>query len=663
MNTTLKHITFTSCLFISATLFGQVKGNKNRVNKNVKVFHRAVLKTVTALPNRKIMLRSDNLVWVYPTGTSKGRWERAKVQDKEGLADLKKHGDTLYQVTFKDYNIYSEAARHSATIPKKAFEINKFEEHPEWITENGTEVKSSGSRLQMKGALGKTNVYYHKNINLLTMNFAGYNKYEYPETNIANTDHIIVTDTLRMPPECLGFINIQRRNRGYIKIIANCIIYERPVKISSTLISNKTDFVFSADKFFLKSPYKDLTNTQLKSSLPFIWKVDTNVEAYVDPFNKNEKLLMNRLMITFLVQIAAQLQDPNLDSWAKDALLVEFQRYRSRVNIVDSVNDSAYLNVFQELGDNFVTKYGNGKINSHRSVNGLDILVEGKVVDLPKTPFKYYAIPTMANLIPVNNNDTGYPDKLGFINFNAEDSKLSLTLETELTYNSDLFKISVEELNKKGLKLESKPPKEVLFIDEQPLKVLGKTIGKIIPISNRLLRLEIDLPDDGMSLLKFFPPSNDLVFNLNFKTHDTQKTFKQELSLKVPEGLLKESDFGHLIKKFNIVEINKLTDHVTVTSHLEPIKPEGVFNYCKIWLEFQFDDKKVFVGPNSFSAEDTLASNLIIPFMKYSENYSIKVSGTAFYEDGQRDIKENTIIKGQFVILEESMFEDNSLKN
>jgi hypothetical protein len=75
----------------------------------------------------------------------------------------------------------------------------------------------------MKGAIGKTNVYYHENINLHNMIFAGYNKYDFPETNRANTDHIIVTDTLLIPPGSFGFMNIQRRNRGYIKIIANCI--------------------------------------------------------------------------------------------------------------------------------------------------------------------------------------------------------------------------------------------------------------------------------------------------------------------------------------------------------------------------------------------------------------------------------------------------------
>ena len=654
MKYNLSYFTIIICLLFSVTLLAQTKKYKVTVKRDGKVMNQASNKV-----DRKIMIR-DKYAWVYATNTTRGHWARLAVNEREKFEQLLKVGDTLYPVRFNEYKTYKEASRYSSSIPKKAFEKDKFEEHPEWITKIGSLVKPDGSsRLEMEGAIGKTNVYYHKNINLLHMNFAGYNKYDFPETNIASTDHIVVTDTLLIPLGSLGFMNIHRRNRGYVKIIANCIIYERPIKVSSTLISDKTDFVFSAREILLKSPYKDLTETELNPSPPFIWKVDTNVETYVDPFAENESLLINRLMINTMIQTSTELQNPNIDYWEKDKLLARFQTTRGRVNSNILVNDSEYLNVFNDLCNDF-TKYENEIIDANRTIDDLTILVEGEIRNLPKEPFKYYAIPTTTNLIPVFDKDTGKQNMIGDIYFRAvSDSKLLLTLETRLGYDKKLFNKARRELLKKKLVLEKSPSEAILYIDEQPLRINGKVIGRIVPISNQILRLKIDLPDEDLSLLELFPESNNITFDVTFKAYNRQKEYMQKIALKLPKKLMKNIDYTSLIDKFNKVESNTITDLIKISSQLKTSLPdEGPLKYCEIKLEFLFENNVMHKGPFSLSATGTLASEMEIEFVKYSENYSIKVSGTAFYEDGKRDIKDNTIMTGKFIILEEGLFKN-----
>ncbi|WP_179009071.1 hypothetical protein [Winogradskyella forsetii] len=672
MNKFLNYIVLYFCLLGSVTLLAQKAKDKRAVLKNeTKVISKLPIRVMnTNTPfTRKVMFRSDKFVWVYTSSTTIGHWERQKVDEKIKFAQLKKkNGDTLYRVNFPKYKIYSEAARHSTTIPKKAFEVEKIEEHPEWISKSGIHVKSKGDKLEMKGALGKTNVYYLKNINLLNLSFAGYNKYGYPETDIANTDHIIVIDTLQISPDSFGFMNIQRRNRGYIKIIANCIIYESPIKIYS--VENKADFVFSADKFFLKSPYKDLTATELNTELPFIWKTDTNVEAYIDPFAKNEKLLMNRLMITFMIQIYTDLQNPKIDSWSKDDLLAKFQTYKGRVSTPDLVNDNSYSEVFHTMCNNFETKYDIDKMDIHRTINNLDVLVDGDVDKLPNTPFKYYAIPSKATLMPVKDPNTGEQNKLGNLYYKATgDSKMSVTIETKLGYDAIKFAEANQVLNEKGVILENNPPKKVISFSEQPLKANGETIGRILPISNQILRFEIDLPDENLSLIKLFLQTNN-TFDLYYKDNQGQKEGVQTISLEIPEKILKQLDFTDLLNEFSVIEINAMTvtDTILITSNLWPVlEPpgEGALNYIEITLAFLFEDRTVFYQPERFSSHSVNGSKKALEFVKYSDDYKIIVSGTAYYEFGQRDIIKKNIFTNmdENIILQESMFKNNSLKN
>jgi hypothetical protein len=658
---------------MSVTLFAQVKKTKKlSAEDQAKIIHQMPTMQVmkmTKFSPRKIMIQGK-YVWVFATNTTKGHWASLAVNEKEKFNQLLTKGDTMYSLNLNNYKrTYMYTSRTTSAIPNKAFEVDKFEEHPEWITKRGSLVRKDGaSRLEMKGASGKTNVYYHKNINLLLMNFSSYNKYDLPETNTAFTDHIIVTDTLFIPSDSYGFLNIKRRKRGYVKIIANCIIYDRPIKVNTTSIT--TDFVFSAKKILLKTPYKDLTKTELNPAPPFIMlmnKKQNMIEGYIDPFAENEMLLINRLMINMMIQIATELQIANDNYWKKDKLLEKFQSYRGRVNTKILVSDSDYLNRFKDICNEFDNKYEKEIIDTKRTIGELVIIVDGKIGDLPQKPFKYYAVPSKATLVPMMDENTSELTKLGNLLFrDSDDSKLSVTMEVKLGYQKEILEKANKELNKYGFTLEKAFPKKILFIVEQPLQIRGQKIGKIIPIDSDILELKLELQDEGLSLIKLLA-KNDVSFPLNFKAYDSRNEFPQNILFEVSDEVIERIDYENMIGEFNVIETNTITDLVKITSNLTSDLGEengGTLNYIEVSLEFLFENEKVvFRGPFKMSSASVLGSEKSILFIKHSENYSIKVTGKAYYENGIREIKDDYIINSPFIELQEDMFNDNILKN
>jgi hypothetical protein len=204
-----------------------------------------------------------------------------------------------------------------------------------------------------------------------------------------------------------------------------------------------------------------------------------------------------------------------------------------------------------------------------------------------------------------------------------------------------------------------------MSINEQPLKAKGRTIGRIIPVSNQILRFEIDLPDEGLDMIKLFL-KDDNIFDLDYKIYQGQKESNQKVTLTIPEDILKKIDFTDLLNEFNTIESNTMTvtDAILITSNLSPVLEdigEGTLEYIEISLEFLFEDKTVFRGPERFSSHSVNGSEKEIPFMKYSDNYKIKVTGTAYYEFGKREITKDNIFNStdKYITLQESMFKNN----
>ena len=62
-------------------------------------------------------------------------------------------------------------------------------------------------------------------------------------------------------------------------------------------------------------------------------------------------------------------------------------------------------------------------------------MVEGKIDELSNKPFNYFPIPNKAQLLPVNNQNTGTINALGFIQYQStgeQDLKLSIDVALNL---------------------------------------------------------------------------------------------------------------------------------------------------------------------------------------------------------------------------------------
>ncbi len=554
---------------------------------------------------------------------------------------------TTYKTT--TFGIKIPQGRKKIALPPKTIDIKRIVEGPEWGW--GWIHKKKTIAQNIEGVAGRTNVHYFKNIRKGTF------------TSFSNDfDHIVVTDTLYAPTSFLNTDGKPRREkRSYIKIIANCIIYESPIKLSSVKLRTQTDYVFSADKIFFKTKHKGLQKMKVGSSPPFV-VADGKIKLHKDPFVLDEKILVNRLFIEIMRQITTEL-NAEKNVWKKDKLLIEFQKYRYKVR-VDNVlwKDLDYIDEFNKLCNDFDYNQ-ESSIERVRTVNDLNVIVEGKVKDLDKNPFKYYVIPSKATLVPIMDENTGVLNKLGDLIFRAtSDSKLTVNMEVKLGYQKELLEKANEELNKYGFILEKSIPKKILFIDEQPLQIRGQKTGRIIPVDSDILMLKLELQDENLSLIKLLA-KNDVSFNLNFKAYDSRYEYPQKALFEVSDDIIKQIDYKNMIGEFNVIETNTVTDLVKITSNLSSnlgAEKEGILNYIEVSLEFQFDNEKVvFRGPFKMSSASVLGSENSILFIKHSENYSIKVTGKAYYENGIREIKDNLIITSPFIELNEDIFKDS----
>ena len=104
------------------------------------------------------------------------------------------------------------------------------------------------------------------------------------------------------------------------------------------------------------------------------------------------------------------------------------------------------------------------------------------------------------------NESTGVNNQLGSCYFKASGtSDVDISLEVTLGYAENKFEQVGQLLKEKGLSLEKSPPKSLLRFENQKLRINGKPIGELIPISNQVFHLDITLPDQQLSLIKLFP--------------------------------------------------------------------------------------------------------------------------------------------------------------
>lgn len=530
-----------------------------------------------------------------------------------------------------------------AKAPSIQLNIDRLSEGEDW----GWVHEEKQATKAIKGKIAKKNVYYFKSIK--KNSFLGL---------ASDYNHTIVTDTLYAPISILNTDSNPRRDeKSQIRIIADHIVQENPIKLASVRQRHVSDYIFSTNG--ITYVQTDTASNKTKSiTTERFAQIDGNIKVFTSFFRNGEQILINRLYVEIMEKIATDLLSES-DLWKKDKLLTEFQIYRKLKVKPDALtDDKEYQKRFTAVCATINSEFANQRTESNRKIGDLNVLIQGDIDQLHLSSFKYYALPTIAVLTPTMNDSTGINDQLGSCLFKTSGvTDLKISLEVILGYDDNKFAQADQLLKEKGLSLEKNPPRSLLFFENQTLKVNGKILGEMIPISNQIFHLEITLPDEQLSLIKLFPQNNSTTFDLIGKMDTSIQEFNQKVALHVPNELLKSLDYEHIIKKFNVIESNALTDHVKISSQLSPVlEDEGALQFIEVSLKFSFDDRDVYKGPFRLSSYSTLSSEKYVSFIKYSENYKIGITGTAYYEDEHWDIKNEHVVDSKFIVLEENMF-------
>lgn len=579
----------------------------------------------------------DNFNWVFPDSVFQngkkvfvsGHWERQRSGDLKNR--LGEKAGNAYPLTFT-YGRYPTPKPLGA--PKEVFTYLS---------------KERTTDLNLTGDPGRLNIYYCKKLEVRMI------------TVMPDRDYVIVADTFYVPPMqqlACTFIGSNCCQKLFIKIIANCLIYESPINVSffGKAPAGTVDFVFSAEKIFFRHPAR-LKPWQLKPSPPLFYASknanDQKMAYYQDASSgEMEVRVLNRLNVNSMEMVQSKING-TFDPWERDKLVNQFQVCRSKIKHqsgglqIDPSYGTRFNNVCKAFDD---LKF---KIERIRSVGALTIIVDGE--RLPIQPIRYYALPNKAQLLPVlGANETA--GLLGTILYQPTgDAKLKLFVETELGYQQDHLDAVKKELGQKSVVLSENLPQDLIAIQEQPLKISGKTVGKIIPVSNRILRLEIDLLEEAKSIATLFPKVGTVGFKIDYTIDGNTKS--QEIHLSVDKSLLDKLNYGEPLVSFAVVDDSPLSAAVRVSSHFDAAQPdEGRLDYLEVLLEFQFGNGMATLrGPYRLSAYNTLAADVIVPFLKQSSDYKIIVSGRALYENGERNFQPFET-KDQIIGLDESVF-------
>ncbi|MGK0174138.1 MAG: hypothetical protein ACI9AT_000518 [Ulvibacter sp.] len=627
-----------SC-FVS-TSFAQVrKKNNTAYTKNTTVVTMGYFGTRTVMPAHK-------LVWVFSTNGVKAHWERPKPNELKNMK--KQKAEYSYDVNLK-LNPYKAgvASYVRGRTKAKPIKLTSLKKNTEMLMKNVVSNHLVGKSGKKYSKYPQTMVSYFKNINAHLFSFNPY------------MDHIVVTDTLFVPFASTGkatFVaGYQNQGWAHIKIIANCIVYESPLMLSS-MGSISTDFVFASNKYIFKSIYKDLPKNTIQP--PLYKSSDPNkIKGFKNKMNLEEKILLNRLYVYTMEEVLTTLNSFNNKPWKKDLLLAEFQSYRFNRTDRSLLNkDTETKKLFDKLCIDFNSQYGDNNLKDIRDADDFRILVEGEVSALPGKPFKYHSLPTKASLLPVNNQNTGQQTALGFIHYNPTgESKFELKMAVNLSYDQVALKKAGKMLNENGLVLQEKFPAHLAEIKEQKLKINGKTLGEIIPIGNQNVRFEIELTDDPLSLYQLF--TGPIEFEITYSIKGALQPYSQIIKLDIDPSIIDKLNPDQIMESFSVIEKSSLTEKVMLSSQLDRTLPNyEALNYVEVTLEFNFENRTVSMGPYRLSSHSLEDSKEIVDFIKYSKDYTVKVSGQAVYENGKREIKP-FLESSKILVLDESIFE------
>lgn len=664
-------------LFVFSTLSYSQKSNdklssqnsgkitiKTISNKTVMAFDPKAGKYVKAMPTLKAGTTQRMFVpahennWALSQNGVAAHWERPRANEKDLFYRNPKFN--YYPITTRVHQAFpyfKNSKGENKTVDFLRFSMNNILENKQYLAKE--KFTSDG----LSGTTGKSNVYYIQKIDLQTITFN------------TNEEYILVTDTLFLPPSA-PFKNVVlglKENKPVvsvfgtqpsnplplnIKFVANVVIMQGIVSVN---IPEGGIFQISAGKILLKSPFEGISASQL-NDLPIALAADKTKTNYIfnNSLNQYDKLLLNRLHLEQLKIVNEIELNATADPWRKDKILEKFQtiRYQKIRREILSEDITAGTN-FNRQCERFDKDFKNYSFRRKRDYNNSIVLCDGKIDEMPMRPIRYFGLPSLATVMAVQNETS---QLIGYIKY---DSKLNvinkIEINVELTQKPEELKRLQSELSKKGIKLESSIPSTLLKIEEQALKINGKTLGRIYPVSNNLIKLEIDLVQEAKTIVDLFPKNTNVSFPLEATFVDDGSKNVNQIQLSLSPVLLRKLNYEDPIKSFDIYENSSMTHQIQLVNNLfstdknaTNAESYGALNYLEVMVEIGFSNKSVIRGPYKLSAYNTQAASTMVPFLKEEPNFTLTVSGRALYESGIREIVPFSI-NSDIVGIDESM--------
>lgn len=548
----------------------------------------------------------------------------------------------LYPISFGGYRAYPNYLSNgkSMTAPAKNLALNNISENVEHIYDN------VAKNLKLEANPGKFTVYY---FNKLALGYIVFPK---------SDDFVIVTDTLYMKQPKAGFENaivgVNNDKRAYTRIIANTVIYEGPTVIS---MANDADVDLRIKQAFLKTSFENLNSNQLKGMPIATGNVLNNGgnNMYLSGFQTEDKSLINRLYVKQMNQLMDEF-NITADPWQMDKKLERFQTIRyQKMNPEVFALDPSSQSKFSSLCSNFDSKYKNYAVKNIRKEGNVTILAEGNITKTPIEPIKFYALPSIAKLL-VKMKDSSRV-AFGTMTYNnTGTSNIILEMDVELGIAEADLKAVQETFQKKGINIESKLSSGIMTIKEQSLKLLGKASGKIIPISNNLLRLKVEVSDNSMDIINLINTS--ISFNLDYQVKGTNNIESREIKLVIDPAHLSTFKTNDTKSSFEILDRTVLTSEVQLVNNLNASANdnEGALDYVQVMVEFNFNGQLEPHGPYTLSPHNTTASTFKLPFLVKSNEYNVTVTGTAYYQNGKKDLTIKSD-KSQIISIDDRAFQ------
>jgi hypothetical protein len=633
-------------------------------NKTVMAFDPKAGKYVKTLPTPKASITQRLFVpahennWALSQNGIAAHWERPRANEKDIFYRNSKF--YYYPVATKyhqPFPYYKNIKGENKTVEFRRFSMNNILENKQYL------AKDKFTSDALSGTPGKSNVYYFQKIDLQTITFN------------TNEEYILVTDSLFLPPSA-PFKNVVigiKENKPSapifgsqpnlppplnIKFVANVVIVQGIVSVN---IPEGGIFQISSGKMLLKSPFEGISTSQL-NDLPIALPGDNSKANYIfnNILNQNDKLLLNRLHLEQMKIVNEIELNATADPWQKDKILEKFQTIRfQKIRRENLSEDNTAGTNFNRQCERFDKDFKNYSFRRKRDFNNTVILCDGKIDEMPMRPIRYFGLPSLATVMAVQN-DTN--QLIGYIKY---DSKLNvinkIEINAELAQKPEELKRLRSELSKKGIKLESNIPSTLLKIEEQALKINGKTLGKIYPVSNNLIKLEIDLVQEAKTIIDLFPKNTMVSFPLESTFVDDGSKSVSIIQLSLSPILLRKLNYEDPIKSFDVYENSSLTHQIQLVNNLfstdkntANAESYGALNYLEVMVEISFSNKSVIRGPYKLSAYNTQAASTLVPFLKEEPNYTLTVSGRALYESGIREIVPFSI-NSDIVGIDESM--------